>query len=215
MLRQYLDTAEAKEYNPSLDNISFTTKDIDTAEAWVDSLLPVEVLTDSLAEALQGTAVFEDPLTFNGSTVNIPTFSNYTEDYFSFTVLKVLDTGRMYPVTNNVGGVLTIDGTVSGDHPFQIFQLGKLPRKIDIYIGKNKTFKNIPIYIKQAVSYQLEYMVRNREWLSSVQGAFTSESIGGSYSYTRADAGQDSIYNRTDRRAIDILKSEGELTQTI
>lgn len=118
-------------------------------------------------------------------------------DYFKGCMVEILGgtgSGQKTLCTGNTSaGVLTLETlttAVDGTSFYKIYQLGKFPRIDDCYYDSENTkkwYKSIPDEIKQAVVWQVEYIIEMGDsFFASDKSEKKSEDIG-DYSYTNYD----------------------------
>lgn len=91
-------------------------------------------------------------------------------------------------------GILTFDTlttAVDSTSVYKIYQLGKFPRKKDVFFDGNNTpntyYKTIPEAVKRAVAAQVEFMIKmGASYFSSNKSELQSETIG-DYSYSKGN----------------------------
>jgi hypothetical protein len=131
---------------------------------------------------------------FTLDTLHINSYP-YT-DYFAGMMVEILggtNAGERKRITGSSSdGVITTEAFTSAfdtTSVYSIFQLGKFPRKKDIFFNSyetpNKYYKQIPEAIKRAVAAQVEYIIQmGTQFFSTDASEKTSESIG-DYSYSK------------------------------
>ena len=187
-LRRYITLDEVNE----LINTQYTQEQfdsiIDKAEGDVDSMLATHiqgVWSKADKRQLRYTATFTSAheATLSGGNVVL---SN-DEQYLVIKVLTGSKTGLVRAITSNTGNAIefdSIDG-LTGSAQVIVYQYGKLPFEVD----SDDTAKWINEEIKQAVAYQIEYLIDSKEAKKSRKGGKKkSESIGANYSYTNEDS---------------------------
>lgn len=174
-LRQYLSILDITDFetNQNLYNLS---------EMLIDNYLGVELNGGIFQKSNIEKEVYLSNITNN--QITLPTGS-YEKNQFQFSVAEILEgdfLGLILPITKSLDNILdlaTDNITTINNISVKIYQLGKFPTYNDFKGG----FKSIPEFIKTAVNYQLDYLKKNPQILSSLP--FQSESQGtSSYSYT-------------------------------
>lgn len=135
----------------------------------------------------------------NTLTLDILHQNIYDNDYFALCEIEIIGgtgAGQRRKITASTrAGVLTLDAnwTTSLDTTsyYQIYQLGKFPRKQDVVFDGNNSpntyYKRIPEAIKRATCAEYEYIVELGDSFFAGGGdGKLSETIG-DYSYTNAD----------------------------
>jgi hypothetical protein len=76
---------------------------------------------------------------------------------------------------------------------YRIYQLGKFPRKKDVYLDSihspNQYYKNIPENIKRATAAQVEYMIQQGNLFFKTDDIFKNNERFGDYTYDKARDG--------------------------
>lgn len=124
----------------------------------------------------------------------------YDIDYFKGLEIEIIggtNAGQRKKITASTKeGVITTDAfssALSSSSYFRIYQVGKFPRKEDVYYNSEHTpakyFKTIPDKVRRAVASQVEFMISMGDaYFSGDSADKQSESIG-DYSYTKAQTG--------------------------
>lgn len=97
--------------------------------------------------------------------------SNTTNGYYARTVLEILsgdNAGSRIFVDSSVNNVLTFESqTIAGTFDCRIYQLAKAPFLVDSQSYNNNIYKTISEDIKQAVAYQYQFRLKNKNILDS------------------------------------------------
>lgn len=199
-LRQYATPSEISEILNGQISVDDINNDLlNEAESLIDSYVG-NFLTGNLRKVNQINIIF-DNVTFTNTTATLPVTNNY-----QFCVIRILGgsfAGRVLPILSQSGAVLSFDNIdgLTGVLPAQIEQIGKFPISRDTHNG----VAWIPFEIKQAVAYQLKYVIDSPSLFES--GFMKSESIGSSYSYTKGSGPDNSdIRQYMAPRALQLLK---------
>lgn len=117
-------------------------------------------------------------------------------DYYKGMQIEIIGgtaIGEISKITaSTYAGVLTLetlDTAVDSTSIYRISQLGKFPRKKDVWYdsesGDDKYYKQIPEAVRRAVAAQVEYMIEMGDaYFETDKASYDSESIG-DYSYSK------------------------------
>lgn len=190
--RQYITTTEINRITGV--TVTASTADINLAEEIIDQNVATHVHPSYLAKFYYN-PYYGDQGTFTDTTLTLDTTETIETDYFKYTVIEV-EGFDLIPVTSSSSKVLSFDTVtgLAGTHDFTIYQLGKFPRFGECeFIGSSsdKVRKRIPFDIKQAVAYQVQFIVENPNLFNGTHSVddLKSEAIGamGNHSYTKGD----------------------------
>lgn len=124
----------------------------------------------------------------------------FEKDFFVGMEVEFFGTGggqRTIITGSTKAGVLTLQTTLStavdSTTRYRIYQLGKFPRKKDVfYDGENtpyQYFKQIPEAVKRATAAQVEFMIKMGDTYFQTDKALMEGETIGDYSYTKGDQG--------------------------
>jgi hypothetical protein len=129
-------------------------------------------------------------------TLQSDQLNQYDEDYFKGCYLEIIGgtgSGQRKKITASTkAGVLTTEtftNTTSTDSFYKIFQVGKFPRKCDVFHDTlnvtDKYYKSIPEAVKRATAAQVEYRINSGEGLFTSDKADMERERIGDYEYEK------------------------------
>lgn len=191
--RGYLSQAELKQYSNIVINDTDEADDvIGQAEEIIDAYVGFQ--DKFIMEPKHGR------FASSGSTTTHTLQSNQQnslqDGYFKGCEIEIIGgtgIGQRRRITNSTyEGVITTDAfstTLDSTSVYKIYQLGKFPRKTDIfYDGDNSAntyYKSVPEAVKRATAAQVDYIIQMGDaYFQTDKTDFESESIG-DYSYSK------------------------------
>ena len=186
-LRSYLTLTDVNELlNSEYTSDQFNSV-IEKCESDIDSAMAVFV-QGPWSKADKRTLRFSASFT---STTTATLSAQYTlQDDVQYMIVKVLSgalVGTRRLIKSNTGNSITFDeiAEATGTAEVLVYQLGKAPFLVD----SDAKAKWINDDIRQAVAYQVEYILETQKKKVRTKGKKKSESIGANYSYTLEDTG--------------------------
>jgi hypothetical protein len=159
---------------------------IDQAETLIDQACAM--FLGSTLQKSMNYEILEENSTTTATTATLS--STYTTNYLKYCTVEVLNgslAGSKACITSSSTNTITfeqIEG-LTGTTAIKIYQTGKFPMVKDVTTGSSVYYKSIPQEIKQAVAWQVKFILENGDLFNS--DLMDSENIGGSYSYNRAN----------------------------
>lgn len=204
-LRQYVTPTEIAEILNGLIDVDLINNDIlNQAESLVDKYVGTFIV-GQLAP-LNKKTFFTNAVFTNTTAILDGSFSGQ----YNFCCVRPLGgsfVSKLIPILSHTNQTITFNSIagLSGNMPCIVEQIGKFPIRKDSIVENNTRFSWIPFEVKQAVAYQVQFMIENAEIF--VNQNLKSESIGSSYSYTKSGAGDNQdITKYIAPQAINILK---------
>jgi hypothetical protein len=196
-IRNYLTQAELAQFaDISITNTAEADDKISQAEEIIDSYVGHQ------ERFLQ--YVIEGKVSAGGSTTQFTLDTRHISsypytDYFAGMMVEILggtNAGERRRITgSSSSGVITAEAFTSAfdtTSVYHIFQIGKFPRKKDMFFNSyetpNKFYRHIPEAVKRATAAQVEYMIEmGDKFFATDASEKTAESIG-DYSYSKKEA---------------------------
>jgi hypothetical protein len=190
--RGYLSQDELEQFaNISVTDIDEADDVISQAEELIDAYVGFQ---DKFYEGeLMGKA---SSASATSITLQTNQLTSFNKDFFKGMEVEIVGgagAGERRGITASTGsGVLTVNEfstDLDETSIYRIYQLGKFPRKEDVFYdsnsGDNVYYKSIPEAVKRAVASQVEYIIEmGDELFKTDKLAFKSERIG-DYAYEK------------------------------
>ena len=204
-LRQYLTSDELLTRRPSLTTVD--TAVLEQAEKDID-LLVANFYQGAFRKASLGEFIYSNVI-LNNLTATI-TNINQTVGYYSYCVMEILSgtkAGKSFLIKANSANVITFFKSTSSVETVavKVYQLGKFPMAKDTNYFGNTVYKTIAEDVKEAVAYQYEFRLNNKDGLNN-KYAQTSYSVSGDSFSSNFDVNSpNSLKERLSPQASDLL----------